>query len=410
MNKNKSDTMRRPLSPVIFCTVLSLLGALNSAQAQSWRFEPVLRAGGEFDDNATLDIRTDQEVELKGYLLDLAADITYSSPATKFFAQPRFLLRNYPSEPDFDSDDIFLRSNYRYQGKFSTLGFRVNFDRQSVRTAERTDSNLDIENPDEIPNNDTARLFRFGTRDNWWFSPYWGYQLSSTSSVGLDVSYIDASYDKELEGLLDDYTDTRLSANYRRALSNVSTGVVMVTGRRYNSVGTEQDISGYGAQVGVERTLSENSRFSVMVGFEDTDPGDVNADPEAVGSITYARDLETINMFAQYRRSIVASGASTLSIRDAVSFNFKRRLSQKIAAGLGIRAYKSRSTGDVVSIDDRNYVQLQSSFSWYVTTYFAIQADYRYTVLDRSIVFGERSNSNRVNLWFVYQPQSVPKI
>jgi hypothetical protein len=45
-----------------------------------------------------------------------------------------------------------------------------------------------------------------------------------------------------------------------------------------------------------------------------------------------------------------------------------------------------------------------------VTTYFAIEADYRYTVLDRTGQTGESANSNRVNLWFVYQPNTVPDI
>ena len=95
---------------------------------------------------------------------------------------------------------------------------------------------------------------------------------------------------------------------------------------------------------------------------------------------------------------------------DTVNFNFKRRLSEKISAGFGVRAYQSRGKGEVVTIDDRTYFQLQAAFSWYVTEYFAIEADYRYTVLDRSDVFGESSNSNRINLWFVYQPNTVPDI
>jgi len=94
-------------------------------------------------------------------------------------------------------------------------------------------------------------------------------------------------------------------------------------------------------------------------------------------------------------------------LRDSVSFNFLRRLSEKISAGIGIRGYRSRGFADTPTIDDRNYVQLQSSFTWYVTSYFSVQADYRYTVLDRSAALGERSNSNRVNLWFIYQPNTV---
>jgi hypothetical protein len=170
MNKTLFSPLPRLLMRTFLIAATFTFASANTALAQDWRFEPIVKVGGEFDDNATLDIRTDLEVELKGYLLDLRADVNYSSPTTSFFVQPRFLLRNYPDEPEFDSDDIFLRSNYQFQGPSSTLGFRANFDRQSVRTAERSDSDLEIEDPDEIPNNDTGRLFRFGTRDFWWVS------------------------------------------------------------------------------------------------------------------------------------------------------------------------------------------------------------------------------------------------
>ena len=46
-------------------------------------------------------------------------------------------------------------------------------------------------------------------------------------------------------------------------------------------------------------------------------------------------------MFAQYRRSINASGAG-ITLRDSLNFNFRRRLSENISAGLGIRAYQTR--------------------------------------------------------------------
>jgi hypothetical protein len=53
---------------------------------------------------------------------------------------------------------------------------------------------------------------------------------------------------------------------------------------------------------------------------------------------------------------------------------------------------------------------LQTLFTWYLSEAFVIEADYRYTVLDRSNAIGERSNSNRVGLWFVYQPNTIPKL
>ena len=399
---------RLPIRTAIWIGLLTL-ASFDLALAQEWRFEPIIAVGGEFDDNATLNIRTDQEVELTGYLLDGKADITYSSPKSSFFLQPRVLIRKYPDEPDFESDDLRLRSNYTFQGSSNTFGYRLRFDQESVRTAERTDSDLEIEDPDEIADTDSGRVFLFGTRDKWRAAPFWNLRISNTSTIRVDLDYIDVRYDDAVEELLNDFTDSRINLSYRRSLSNVTIGVIALTARKFDTEREVSDIDGVGALVGVEHSLSEKTRIKAMVGIEDTDQGGVDTDPEVVGRVSLTRNLETIRMFAQYRRTVTASGAGRLSARDTVNLNFSRRLSEKITAGLGIRAYQTNGLGDSVNIDDRRYVQLHSSFSWYLTRAFAIQADYRYTVLDRDAV-GERSNSNRVNIWFVYQPNTVPKI
>lgn len=409
MKNNIFVSVPRLLVRIVLSTVVFGVALANSALAQDWQFEPIVKVGGVIDDNATLRIRTDEEVELTGYLLDAKADINYSSPTTSFFVQPRALLRNF-DESEFDSDDLFLRTNFRHQGTSNTIGFRVNFDRQSVRTAERSDSDLEIEDPDEITNDDTGRVLLSGTRNKWRLTPYWNYRLSSVSSIGADIDYFNARYDDIFSGLLRDYSDARLNLGYRRSLSNVTTGLITLTSRSYDSARSLDNINGYGVSAGFERTLSEKTRFKAMIGMEDTDQSGVESDPEVVGQATLIRDLETIRMFAQYRRSVNASGAGRLTVRDSLNLNFKRRLNEKISAGLGVRAYQSTGASGFTSIEDRNHIQFQSTFVWYLSTSFVIEADYRYTVLDRSAALGERSNSNRVGLWFVYQPKTIPKI
>ena len=61
---------------------------------------------------------------------------------------------------------------------------------------------------------------------------------------------------------------------------------------------------------------------------------------------------------------------------------------------------------DVLTIDERNYVQLRAQFIWNITNAFATEFDYRYTFQDRSAL-PESSNSNQINLWFVYRPNSI---
>jgi len=414
--RNKEVSMlSQPLPSLLLLLAFAVLMVVTPqlVQAQEWRFEPIVRVGGEIDDNARLDSRTDREVKLEGFLVDLKANISYSSEKTSFFMNPSVLLRNYPDEPDYDSDDYFLDSRLTHQLQSSTIGFRARFDQQSVRTGERTISDLEIDDPDDITDDDSGRgRLLFGDRSKWQISPFWDYQLSDISTIGVNLQYSDVQYEDVFANLLADYTDARLNLNYRRKFSDVQTGLLNVTGRRYDSQAALSDTTGYGVMAGFERVLSEKTIVTAMIGVEDSKISELSFDPQVVGYVRLVRNLETIRMFAQYRRTVSASGAGSLSARDSVSLNFQRRLNEKITAGLGVRAYESSGLGGETTIDDRSYVQLQSSVLWYLSTSFVIEASYRYTVNDRSTFtfIGERANANQVNIWFTYQPRTIPKI
>jgi hypothetical protein len=409
MKNNKLHQIRTPVLRAL-CAALIVLASANSALAQDWRFEPIFKVGGVFDDNASLDSRTDEEVDLSGFLADVRASVYYSSPTTSFFAQPRVTASSYNDDAVLDSDDIFLRSTFRRQGRLNTVGFRVNYDQQAVRTAERTDSDLEIEDPDEIANDDTGEVLLSGDRKKWRMSPYWLYRLSNQSSIGANLNYTDTQYDGTFAGILADYSDARLSLNYRRSLSNVTTWQFSLTGRSYESEHLPERVDGNGVRVRIEHALSEKTRVMASIGYEDTDISDSQNDPNVVGTVTLTRALESIHFFAQYHRAISGDGAGSVSVRDSLNLNFKRRLNEKISAGLGVRAYQTRHESSVVSSVNRNYVQLHWNIAWHLTESFLIETDYRYTVIDRGDEFGERANSNRVGLWFVYQPRTVPRI
>jgi hypothetical protein len=342
-------------------------------------------------------------------LLELRAGVEYESAKTLFLMEPRVVIRDYGDDSEFNSDDYFLRSLFRYDGQSNSFRFRANYDRQTVRTAERAVSDIEIDDPDEITDDDTGRIILDGIRNKWRLSPGWSYKVSNVSVISADLDYFDVQYEDEVTGVLSDYTDARLNVNYARGFSNVNTALFTVTARRFDTAARSRDITGYGALAGLEHDLSEKMTVTAMIGLEDVDRPGAETDPEVVGNVTLRRDLETIRMFARYRRAIIASGGGNLTIRDSFSLNFRRRLNERIMAGLGVRAYHSEGIDAATSIDDRNYIQLQSTFRWYFSTSMVIEASYRYTISDRGATVGERANSNQVNLWFVYQPRTEPR-
>jgi hypothetical protein len=403
-HKKNANHSKRGLKATLLTSlpVLALL-LTNPAAAQNWRFDPVLKIGADFDDNAELSTRTDQEIDLQGTLFNAAADINYNSDATTFNFSPRFVWRKYPDNPELESDDIFVRSVLRRQLRNSSLGFRLKYDNQSVRTAERADTDLDIEDPDEIEDDDTGRVTLRGDREALRVAPFWDFRFSERSTLGTQLSYRAIRYDDVFAGALEDFDDIRANISYRYGLSNRNTAIVTATGRQFETADGLNESTGSGIRVGVERSFTENTTLRGMIGVESAERNNTGSESATVGELVLIRRLETIRLLAGYVRSITGTGAGRLSVRDAFNLNFTRQLSEKISAGLGVRAYQSRGLGASQQIDDRNYIQLRSNFIWYLSQSFSLEFDYRYTNLNR-IEVGERANSNGVNIWFAWHP------
>ena len=123
--------------------VIVMLATAVPAVAQDVQFEPIIRLGGEYDDNARLSTRTDEESSLSGALLDLQLGTRYATQTTQFRFQPRVLVRRY-DEGLYDSEDVFVRGQFTHNIRSSTVGFRVFYEEQQVRTAERAFSDPDV--------------------------------------------------------------------------------------------------------------------------------------------------------------------------------------------------------------------------------------------------------------------------
>jgi hypothetical protein len=379
------------------------------AHAAEWRVEPIVRVAGEIDDNADLTFLTVDERELTGYLAELRAKFAYTSPLTEFTATPRFLSRNY-GDPDFDSNDHFLRFDYRRQFRSSTLRIRGNYGRELARTGERADAaDLDVEDPDEVPTDDSGRVFIRGYRQRLNIAPQYTYRISSVSSLGVSIAHTETQYEDDLAPILSDYSDTRSNLTYSRDWSRRNTAIFTGTFRTYDSECSSCDdsIVGYGIRAGVENRISETTTLRAIVGAENTELETGTSKVSPVANIGIYRQLETIRLLAQYQRVISGGGGGTLLARDIVNLNFRRELSDRISGGLGVRAYETTALEEgQITIDERDYIQLRALFMWNMTQNFSMELDYRYTVLDREVI-GESANSNNIMLWFSWRPTPI---
>jgi hypothetical protein len=363
--------------------------AATSVQGAEWKIDPLIRAAANFDDNATLSFRTDNEESISGYILEGSARFAYASEITNFFVTPILRYRDY-GDPRFDENEQFLRAQFDHETQRNDFGIRANYDREAIRTAERSDADLDIDDPDEIRDEGTGRVFLQGRRER-------------IELLSARLAYRDIQYENKFAGLLNDYANGRANVSYRRAWSPRYSAVVTGTYRLYKADGRDE-VTGYGVRAGLEGALSENTRLRVLAGFETTDDEFGESVRKPVGDVSLVRRLQTITLLAQYRRSISGGGSGIVSSRDEINLNLTRRLNERISAGLGVRAYATNALeGDAVNFDERDYVQLRAQFIWNLSRKWFVEADYRYTFLNRQLI-GESANSNDITIWLSYQP------
>jgi len=408
---NNSDPFGRKLSFLVAIAIVaatSIFG-MQSAQAQDWRFDPIIRAGYELDDNATLSANPDASDEIEGYIIDVAATIGYATERTTFDITPKFRSRNYDNEV-FDSDDKFLTFDFNHQGLKSNFRIRGDYADESVRTAERADADPDIDDPDEIPGDDTGRVFAFGRRDRFWVMPQWSYDLSEKSTLAASVRYTDAGYDDILAALYTPYSDVRFEASLTRGFSARTRGYIKASARRYEpdnaGIGSAVDVDGFAINLGIERGLTPTTRFRAEVGIEETEPTGGASDSNVVWDINLVNKLQTVTVLAQVKRSVNASGAGRVSLRDSFNLNLKKQFSDRLDGGLGIRAYSTeRLSSDPGTIDERDYIQFLAQMTYAMSRTFSVQADYRYTYIDRS-TFPDTAKSNSIIIWLTWQPNA----
>jgi hypothetical protein len=412
-NRMYKQTIARPVISdrfLLLSTIAALifLSALNTTEAAEWRIEPILRVGGDFNDNPYLSIGTEHSSE-SGTVAEGSMKVSYAADTSDFYITPRLRSRSYGSDSDLDSDDQFLRMQFNRNTPTSNFRIRADYNRESVRTAEIIDTDFDIEDPDEIISDDSGRVDIRDRRERLVLSPSYLYHFSDVSAVSARLDYNDVRYDDAFQGQLVDYADTRMNLSYRRSWTPRNTAIVSGTFRNYQTDQGNNETNGVGFMIGFDREMSQTTVFRATAGLEDTEVGLNDSEVDWVANVSFSRRLETITLLAQYRRSISASGSGRLGARDSLNLNFTRDLSERFSAGIGARVYATNAIGDLqVNFDERSYVQLRSQFIWHVSEVFNIEANYRYTFLERES-FVESSNGNDITLWFTYQPLAITR-
>jgi hypothetical protein len=405
-----SDEHRRfpTFTARVACSLVACMLLGQASHAQQWVLQPEIRIGGEYDDNARLQSDSTAVEEIDGYILEGSLGIGYNTQRTTFQLTPKLRSRVYDEIPDVDSDDQFLNLNFAHETLKAQFRVRGSFQRESQRTGERTIPEFEVEDPEEIPTDETGLVLSNERRERFRIAPEWNYDVTERMTFGLRAAYSDVSYDDSPTSALVDYNDKRLDALIGRRFSERTQGYFAVGARRYDNELNLNEVEGLGAGVGVESDLSETTSLQVEVGYEDTEQVTTGeSDANFVANLNLVRRLETITMLAQYRRNVAASGAGRVTARDSVNFTLRKQFTDRVSGGVGVRAIQSEGADQqALTLEERDLVQVRAQLAVALSRAFSVEGDYRYARVDRTGQVGS-ADSNSIILWLVYRPTPI---
>jgi hypothetical protein len=280
-----------------------------------------------------------------------------------------------------------------------------------VRTAERADADPDVNDPDEIAGDDAGRVFAIGDRQRLWLLPQWSYDFSEKTSIAAEVRYTDVDYEDIVPGTYSPFTDLRYELSLTRGFSTRTRGYIRSSGGTIENdfplLGVTNEVDGLGVAVGIERGLTETTRLVAEVGVAETEPQGGESDTDVVWDFNLVRNLETTTLLAQVRRSVNSDGRGRVTLRDSFNLSMTKQFSERVNGGLGVRVYAtdqlSSDSSDPSTFEERDYAQIRARIGYALSQTFLVEADYRYTYLDRSTV-ADNAKSNSIIVWLTWQP------
>ena len=153
---------------------------IRSTAEANWRVVPAVGIGFQYDDNASLLPDSAADTSVNGYLLDAEAQFIYETQLTNVSLVPSVLLNRF-DESLLDSEDYFLDMTYKYAGQRSTFEIWGTYADESVRTAERANVDLDVEDPELIPDDNSGRVLFAENRQRLKFRPRWSLKTGERS-------------------------------------------------------------------------------------------------------------------------------------------------------------------------------------------------------------------------------------
>lgn len=364
----------RPRTSIgVLAAAISGVLSCASASAANWEIAPRLEAGYVFNDNYHLEL-PGGEIEVSGAEADAAVTIRNVDPRTRVEFTPRVNATYFPDESDEDSVDYYFRALVSDETPRRRMGISADFEQEDVVRSELPFAEVD-DGLGEPSEGDSGRILERNRRDLIRVAPYFSYDLSQRYRLSFDARYIDANYDKTLEGSQQDFTDMAVSAGVGARLSPRSMLLLRGVGSRYET-GIEADA--YGAHLEWDLNVSPTSLFYLRIGGQQTEADNGDSASSVIAGIGGRWESQRNRLFLDLTRTVSPVSAGTIVERHQLRFRLGHDISQRVTSILGARLSRDESIDDLSTYPTREYAAAEAGLEWRILRHVALTATYTY--------------------------------
>ncbi len=361
---------------------LSLTASFLASGAE-WKIDPRLSFRAGYNDN--LRLSTTNEVSTAGATFSPSARFSVATPTSGASGNLRFDFRRFEADSDLNDDNIRFEANSFHNLERSRLGLDLAFVKDTTLDSQLAATGLVF---DRVPRQRTT------------IAPEWSYSLSERTRLSANYGYTDVKYNNSGANVFVDYTVNNAQASLTRMMSEQTTASITLSRSESKNDNDIKSIN-INLQGGASHRFSETLSATLFAGVRRTEVDFSRTSLQPVFNGTTIVFVPVTQAFTNsdsgytFSASVTKNflrGETGLSVSRGISNDIngqpievtrlsstnRYRLSEIMSVGLNLELYNSKFSSIAGNGQDRNYYQIQPTFTWAFKQFWSLSGSYRY--------------------------------
>ena len=376
------------------------------ANAADWHWDPRVDLSGNYDTNYGLESGNSSSISVAGAILDASLHASILDPNTKFDITPRIRSVYYPGETEFDSNNLYLDSQFEHIWQRANFSLSELFWSQDVLRSYLPTTEIGTPLGQNSAGADLADVNQRIRQNLLLLAPTATIDLSPREHLVVTAQYLDATYSEAILGEVQ---------NFQSFTGSLGVGFAMTPQSTITFSGNASDLkpaagSGattYGLQGQWDTHLSERMQAYARLGVEHTSfdlaQYGKSAATSVSGGLGISRKFVAYDLFADFSRSVSPDSAGAVVVRNDLRVRLEHKFSGRTGGFVGLRVIDQQALGDAVGFVGQRYGQAAVGVEWRIYRQFSIISEYAYTTLKEENA-GQSPGSNAVTITLRYEP------